>query len=84
MSPEELRKGAQVRRRYEPSVTGVVVGWRVNGEAEGYTIGHLGHSGDRGEDRVVVRLEPPIPNAQGGHDQMCGSSLTEWELCALG
>lgn len=82
MSPEELRDGARVRRRFEPSVTGVVVGWRVNGELAGYTTGQLGGVGDRGEDRVVVRLEPPIPNVQGGQDLMHGSPLVTWELCS--
>lgn len=84
MSPEELTDGARVRRRFETSVTGVIVGWRVNGEAKGYTTGHLGGVGDQGEDRVVVRLEPPIPNAQGGQDLMYGSPLATWELCPPG
>ena len=81
MGPKELKDKARVRRRFEPSVTGVVIGWRVNGELTGYTTGQLGGEGDQGEDRVVVRLDPPVPDGNGGHTTGYGSSLTAWELC---
>jgi len=81
MSPEELTEGARVRRRFKPDETGIVVGWRVNSVAEGETPEHIGHLGDDGADRVVVRLEPPVPDGKGGHTIMCGSPLTKWELC---
>ena len=83
MGPEELTEGARVRRRFKPEERGVVIGWRVNGVAQGYTLEYIGHPGDDGADRVVVRLVPPVPDGKGDHTIRCGSALAEWELCPL-
>jgi len=83
MSPEELTVGARVRRRFAIEETGAVIGWRVDGLMEGQTLGHFGQAGDDGADRVVVRLDPPVPHGDG-HIIGYGSPLIEWELSPPG
>ncbi len=83
MRPEELALGVRVCRRFKAEETGAVIGWRVGGLTEGQTLGHFGRAGDDGGDRVVVRLDPPVPHADG-HIIGYGSPLTEWDLSPLG